>query len=177
MHTLLNKSLSYGFYWLNEWINTIYPFDNFFQYKVPANDTTYSCRIFDLSKLGRKHHLVKVSVYKIVGPKLPLICAILSAMDCFRSLTLPIYLFSQFEVLVENGHEALVHHILVHKCPGISRSQIDSPNYICYRDPDLTKQPCGRLMVVWAVGGEVRCPGGSFIKFDDCITVYVRCNK
>ncbi|XP_056009441.1 uncharacterized protein LOC125680065 [Ostrea edulis] len=87
-------------------------------YHVPAADTTYSCHIFDLSNLQKKHHLIK------------------------------------FEVLVQKGHEGLVHHLVVYKCPGIDRKFVNSPNYLCYEDPDLSKMPCGKIVVIWAVGGE-----------------------
>ncbi|XP_061164580.1 DBH-like monooxygenase protein 1 [Saccostrea echinata] len=66
-----------------------------------------------------------------------------------------IYILNRnFEVLVDKGHETLVHHVLVHKCPGIDRNLIDSPNYVCYDNPDLMKRPCGHIIVVWAVGAE-----------------------
>lgn len=87
-------------------------------YHVPANDTTYSCRIFDFSSLQKKHHLIK------------------------------------FEVQVQKGHEVLVHHLVVYKCPGINRNLLNSPNYACHEDSDKTKQPCGKIVAIWAVGGE-----------------------
>ncbi|XP_061173713.1 DBH-like monooxygenase protein 1 homolog [Saccostrea echinata] len=87
-------------------------------YHVPAVDTTYSCRIFDLSTLHKKHHLTK------------------------------------FEVIVQKGHDVLVHHIVLYKCPGINRSLIHSSNYVCYKDLDKSKHPCGKTVAIWAVGGE-----------------------
>ncbi|XP_078324969.1 DBH-like monooxygenase protein 2 isoform X2 [Crassostrea virginica] len=85
-------------------------------YHVPAADTTYSCRVFDLSYLQKKHHLVK------------------------------------FEVVVEKGHDVLVHHMVLYKCPGLSRDLINSPNYICHEDK--SKEPCSKIVALWAVGGE-----------------------
>ncbi|XP_056009644.1 uncharacterized protein LOC130051597 [Ostrea edulis] len=60
----------------------------------------------------------------------------------------------KFEVLVQKGHEVLVHHLVVYKCPGINRNLLNSPNYVCYEDQDKTKRPCGHIVAIWAVGGE-----------------------
>ncbi|XP_061164656.1 uncharacterized protein LOC133173681 [Saccostrea echinata] len=61
---------------------------------------------------------------------------------------------TKFEVIVQKGHEVLVHHMVIYKCPGINRNLVNSPNYVCYEDPDKSKHPCGKIVAIWAVGGE-----------------------
>ena len=43
----------------------------FLQYEVPAHDTTYLCQAFKLTKMDRRHHLVKVCIIDNVYPFSP----------------------------------------------------------------------------------------------------------
>ena len=65
---------------------------------------------------------------------------------------MPAYLHFQFEPVVQKGHESLVHHILIFKCPAVDPKYIGY-EYIC--GDDHGPHPCDKVMVAWATGGEV----------------------
>ena len=62
-------------------------------------------------------------------------------------------MYCQFEPVVQPGHEELVHHIIVYKCP-MDRKYINL-TYGC-DDPKYSYlHLCPVVYLAWAVGGEV----------------------
>ncbi|KAK3087443.1 hypothetical protein FSP39_005971 [Pinctada imbricata] len=59
------------------------------------------------------------------------------------------FLNDNFEPVVEKGHESLVHHIVLYKCP-LLKDKIIGHEYVCYND----FVPCGNVYLAWATGGK-----------------------
>ena len=71
----------------------------------------------------------------------------------------------QFEPVVQKGHESLVHHILLFKCPAVDPKFVGM-QYVCddagiagfdgTGKPGLPPPTCYKVELAWATGGEVR---------------------
>ncbi|XP_052095209.1 DBH-like monooxygenase protein 1 homolog [Mytilus californianus] len=85
-------------------------------YHVPPQVTTYRCKAFTLSDLGKKHHMIK------------------------------------FESHIQRGMEPFVHHILVYKCPPLTKEWINK-DYFCYLN-GREVAPCGSVFFGWEYGGQ-----------------------
>lgn len=107
-----------------------------FQYVVPSDDTTYSCRIFDLSNLGRKHHMVKLMSCLLKRTVLNLNC---------------IYFYCGFRTffIIDCSLKFWLRNAMKYWFITYWFT-IDLSNYICYHDPDLSKRPCGHMVAVAA---------------------------
>ena len=85
---------------------------------------------------------------------------------CYRNFCLPIvneplaifnYFSLQFEPYVQEGNEAMVHHLIIHECHGKFNESFFGPGFDCNHTANMPLNQCysSSVVAVWAVGGEV----------------------
>ncbi|KAK3088535.1 hypothetical protein FSP39_020262 [Pinctada imbricata] len=118
----------------NDTIRTIWSYHN----DDPADDNS----IFYHGSTNRGSKSLMLTSYQSKKPTMP---NDVITMD---------FLNDNFEPIVQKGHESLVHHVLLYKCPQVDLSQIGF-EYVCSGG---TKgrgvNPCGNIWIAWATGGE-----------------------
>lgn len=62
---------------------------------------------------------------------------------------------SQYEPIIQPGHEQLVHHILIYYCGHAVNTSHAGESYLCYDQSPRDLLDCQNVLVAWAVGGKV----------------------